>query len=98
MVGRKYGLPPTHSAFLDANVAELQLEMLQDLLARRKELWVMLDEKGADVDAIMEQVNNINEIFGDKVESYDPLIDKWERELAEGKIPDLDEQWVDEEE
>ena len=28
----------------------------------------------------------------DSTRGEDPLIDKWERELAEGKIPDLDEQ------
>ena len=90
---KKYGLPSTHPAFLNTNLSEMQLEMLQDLLSRRRELREALDEKGANVDSIMKQINSINEVFNDKVEYIDPLIDKWDRELAEGKIPNLDEQW-----
>ena len=85
-------MPPNHELFVSRTAADLQLEMLEDLAQRREELRAQLDQRGADVDRIMEQMNLINEVFGDVPEVWDPLIDKWEKELAEGKIPDLDEQ------
>lgn len=87
----KYQLPTSSRAFQDSTLGELQLEMLQDLVAKRRELRNLLGEKGYDADRVQDQINAINEVFGDREEAYDPLIDKWERELLEGHVPDLEE-------
>jgi len=65
--------------------------MLQDLVTRRRELRELQGEKGYDPEVLQEQINAINDVFGDKAEMWDPLIEKWERELLEGRVPDLDE-------
>lgn len=88
----KYQLPTSHPTFQNLTLAEMQLEMLQDFAHRRVELRGLLGEKGYDADYLTGQINAINEVFGDSMESWDPLVDKWEREIAEGKVPDLNEQ------
>jgi len=40
--------------------------------------------------AAMPALDALNKILGDH-KVIDPLADKWERELAEGEMPDLDE-------
>ena len=94
----KYKLPPNHELFVTRTLADLQLEMLEDLAQRREELRVQLEEREANTDTgrILDQINVINEVFDDQPEVWDPLIDKWEKELAEGKIPNLDERLEEE--
>ena len=91
----KYNLPTNHELFQTSTWTELQMEMFQDLARRREELRQHLEDQAYDSSKTIEAINSINEVFGDPREVWDPLVDKWERELAEGKIPDLDETLAD---
>ena len=72
-------------------MADLTREMYEDMLVRRGELRSALDDAGRDAPQILAQINAINTALGEKPEHYDPLAEKWERELEQGLIPDLDE-------
>lgn len=59
----------------------------------RDDLEADLDEASAsDRSEIMKRLVRVRQALGDKTASTDPLIDKWERELADGKTPDLYEE------
>lgn len=73
-------------------MADLTREMYEDMLVRRNELRAALEEGGREVPQILDQINAINQALGEKPEHYDPLADKWEREIEQGLIPDLDEE------
>lgn len=66
------------------------MEMMEDLLLRQIELRQRIEEDGAK-EHLFRELNEVNKALGEREETYDPLWEKWERELAEGKIPDLDE-------
>ena len=82
-------------------MAELSIEMYEDLYARRDEVMRSLkDVSGAKERLdLMEALQGLDEALGERREADedgpmitgDPLVDKWERELAEGKMPNLDE-------
>jgi hypothetical protein len=80
---RKYSLPWTHSLFQSATAFELLVEFYEDLFEK--------DPKAA----LEAGRNEDGEIIMD--DTGDPLIDKWERELAMGLEPDLTEGLSDKE-
>lgn len=90
---RKYKLPPNHQLFLDRSRTSLHEEMCEDLLIRRDELEKEIYEDGDKGGHLMAELTKIISALGDAPFVYDPLWDKWEAELAEGKMPDLDEVW-----
>ena len=70
--------------------------MYEDWYLRRAELEGMLEHRDGGI--AMEQVREIQKeiaaltrALGEEVESEDDLIDRWEKELADGKTPDLTE-------
>ncbi len=71
----KYRLPPTSDAFLRYTPEELLIEFFEDAL-----------EKEGTVRALTNE-----ETGATYYETGDPLIDKWEREIAAGRDPNLDE-------
>jgi hypothetical protein len=74
---RKYKHPWTHEAFQDATLFDLLTEFYEDLY--ESDPKALLDAgRGADGEIV----------FG---ETGDPLIDKWEEEMARGLTPDLTE-------
>ena len=92
----KYKLPSNHPMLLSLSESELSQQMYEDLYSRKFELEDMI-ENGSQVGESkenMESLASINKILGEteNVIDGDPLIDKWERELEEGKVPDLDEE------
>jgi len=90
---KKYRLPPNHDLFENQSIAELNLEFYEDLFVRRKEIMEEMEDqdvKGDSLDRLFKQLNAINRILGFEEQSGDPLIDEWERDLAEGRIPDLE--------
>jgi hypothetical protein len=89
---RKYQLPPTHELFQGQSVAELELEFYEDMWAKKEMIEKELDEdtQGADRGELYRQLNSVHKALGLETESEDPLIDEWERDLAEGRIPDLE--------
>ena len=75
----KYSLPANHDLFQSRSLADLQLEMLEDMADRREMYREQLrTAKGAESESLMRQINAISEVFGDKPDVFDPLIDKWE--------------------
>lgn len=74
---RKYRLPPTSDEYLRYTAEELLVEFYEDYLAERPELQVHRD--------VDERTGQAFFVTGD------PLVDKWEREVAAGLEPDLDE-------
>ena len=73
-------------------MAELYLEMFEDYNIQRDDLQTSIDEGSAEsYKKAREEMERLDEILGDKVEEEDDLIDKWERQLEAGEIPDLSE-------
>lgn len=86
----KYKRPANDPLFLNRSWPEWQVEMFEDMLAQRE---VILERVGAgEVDAKegAAVIDALNKLLGDE-RVVDPLVDKWERELAAGKTPNLDE-------
>lgn len=87
----KYNLPPNHELFQNQSMAELTQEMYEDLYCKRSELESLLDSNDPDIDRnnILEQLNGVNKALGEQEEVEDPLAAQWEKDLEEGRIPDL---------
>lgn len=78
-------------------------ELLEDLIARREELEQQLKQSnGVDAQSIMDKIELIDQAVNDPkslatpqdgvegpMVTGDPLIDRWEAELFQGKTPDL---------
>ena len=74
---RKYSLPPTSDEYLRYTPEELIVEFFEDYF------------ESHPAEQLQRQVH---ETSGQPYfVTGDPLIDKWEREIAEGREPDLDE-------
>jgi hypothetical protein len=87
----RYNLPPNHPLFVGQSVAELNLEWFEDLMLRRVALQEMIDEGNCDYSATSKELDEINQALGEQAVESDDLIDKWERQIANGEMPDLDE-------
>ena len=72
----KYKLPPTSDEFRSYTLEELYTEFLEDFFARNPK-------------RAREAMRKLGDEF--TIEIGDTLIDKWERQIARGEIPDLDE-------
>lgn len=72
--------------------------MYVNLYWQRDEVLAELEGRYGDKSDLYERLALIDKALDDETEprgySSDPLIDKWERELAEGKEIDLEEQWL----
>ena len=88
---RKYNLPPNHELFLERTLGDLHQEMIEDLLLRQDELRKRVDDGEDEEGDLFRELNEVNKALGEDEDIQDVLWDKWERELAEGKVPDLDE-------
>lgn len=77
----KYKKPSTHRLFQEAVLFDLLVEYYEDLYD---------DDSVAALDAIRGEDGEV--VFE---ETGDPLLDKWERELAAGLTPDLEEGFSD---
>lgn len=64
--------------------------MYEDLYERREDVQRMIQDKEISVTRGDEVLRRIAAALGEEESTSDPLIDQWERELAEGKIPDLE--------
>ena len=86
----KYRMPATHALFQQQSIAELNLEYYEDLYLRKHELEQEIN-KGSDTKGLHSALAEINKALGDESASDDPLIDRWEEQIARGEIPDLNE-------
>jgi hypothetical protein len=89
----KYNLPANHELFEKQSLSELVIEMFEDRLLRKEKLMYDLENEDLDLDArsiIKKQIKGIDKSLGyEEFDDEDELIDQWERELAEGKVPDF---------
>jgi len=86
----KYKRPTNDRLFMTRSWVEWQLEMFEDMHAERDRLIARLEAGEIEAKLAMPALDALNRILGDD-KVVDPLADKWERELAEGKVPNLDE-------
>jgi hypothetical protein len=93
---KKYGQSP--KPFHEYSLAELIREMYVDLYWQREECMTELEQRDGDKTDLYRRLALLDDALDDDTEpkrlSSDPLLDKWDRELAEGKEIDLEEQWV----
>ena len=91
---QKYKLPPNHPLFLEQSVAELNQEMVEDLLIRKREVEAELeneDTRMSERQELSRQLRALNEALGEPPETGDELIDQWEKDLEEGRVPNLED-------
>ncbi len=72
--------------------------MYEDAYEKVRDLETLLEDpdiKQEERRGLSQRLRKLYKMLGetdeDKAIGEDPLIDKWEKELAEGKMPDLDE-------
>lgn len=86
-------MPSTSPLFERQTPADLELEMYVDLLAAREDLLEQLEHvrDPREHAQLHERLAGIARVFGEQADSgSDPLVDEWERDLAEGRVPDLE--------
>jgi hypothetical protein len=88
----KYKRPSNDPLYQARSIPEWQTEFYEDLYARRDGLKAALESGDTDQGKTLQALNKLESILNqdEKGGSGDPLIDEWERDLAEGRIPDLD--------
>jgi hypothetical protein len=86
----KYKRPTNDRLFMTRSWAEWQIEMFEDMYSERERIADRFRDGDIDSKVAMPALAALNNVLDDSV-SIDPLADKWERELAEGKLPNLDE-------
>lgn len=93
----KYKLPANHLLFRNRSIASLHIEMIKDLLLKKEQVEKDIKTSyGRELSDLLKQLNEINKALNtdEEIISEDPLIDKWEKELEEGKTPNLNEGWL----
>lgn len=86
----KYKAPSTDPRFTCRSYAEWTIELLEDTIERRDILRQQVEAGEISATAGDEALRRLNEALGEEAEGFDPLVDQWERDLAEGRMPDLD--------
>jgi len=77
---------------MERSWAEWQVEMYEDLYVRRNDIKAQITDGDVDQRKAIKVLNAIEGLLGDPSGSgSDPMVDKWERELDEGKTPDLND-------
>lgn len=90
----KYKRPSNDPLFESRPVAEWMQELYEDIYERKKEIEADLADNDVSLSektALSGKLARICRMLGEPEPFVDPLADKWDRELDEGKIPDLDE-------
>lgn len=94
---KKYNRPPNDPLFLERPEACWVREMYEDVYDRKVEIEGLLEDETLKFDErrmYSQKLRAIYKALGeqDVTMGEDPLADKWERELAAGITPNLDEQ------
>lgn len=100
---QKYKLPPNHLLFQNQSFTALNLEMMEDLWMRERELsekteteeGSVLNEAHAQLQDVRKALGLVRDFAEAKVTGSDPLVDQWERDIAAGRVPDLDREVAD---
>lgn len=73
------------------SVAEVTQDMYEDLLFQKEEVEQDLENaRGGSADVLLNRLNAINRVLGLECQVQDDLFDQWERDLEEGRVPDLE--------
>jgi len=68
--------------------------MVEDLLIRKREVEAELeneDTRMRERQELSRQLRALNEALGEPPETGDELIDQWEQDLEEGRVPNLED-------
>ncbi len=89
---QKYNRPENDARFQSRAYTEWAIEMFEDLYERRNETERAIEERTLSISQGDEILRRIARALGEDegLASSDPLIDQWERDLEEGRIPDLE--------
>jgi hypothetical protein len=86
----KWKRPLNHPLLLGQTVAQLLTEFYADLYEEKEEIERRLENPDGDTSKLRERLRSITAFLGEEAPDVaDDLIDRWERELAAGKTPDL---------
>jgi predicted transcriptional regulator len=86
-------MPSSSALFEDRTQADLEAEMFADLYVTQEDLQGRLENTmdPAERHRLVTQLGAIARALGEQEELVeDALIDEWERDLAEGRTPDLE--------
>jgi hypothetical protein len=79
--------------FEQETAADLEVEMLQDLLATREELERQLEQEHdlRERVRLRERLEDLHRALGEKKSELveDPLVDEWEAEILAGRTPNF---------
>lgn len=96
---KKYSLPPNHELFTSQTLAELNQEMMEDLMIQKKDIERELQDGDPDEhrpksrsEILLEQLADINRALdeADDTITQDDLTAYWDEQLDRGEEPDLD--------
>jgi len=87
---KKYDRPPNDPLFLERSYAEWSVEMIEDLIERREEIEQQIEEGSMRMAQGEPMLRRIAEALGEEPMSSDPLFDQRERDLEEGRTPNLE--------
>lgn len=89
----KYKRPPNDPLFQARSWAEWQIERYEDLLQLRADLLEHMESGQSGGKQALSALSALDAVLGETATVVgDPLIDRWEKDLAEGREPDLDAQ------
>jgi hypothetical protein len=86
-------MPSSSPLFENQTQADLEAEMLADLYANQADLQDRLENTmdPGERHRLVVQLSSIARALGEsEAAADDPLVDEWERDLAEGRMPDLE--------
>jgi len=85
----KYKLPPNDPRFESRSWVDWQVEMFEDLYVRRETIKAQMAEGTADNTKATKALQAIEAVLGIGSGADDTLVDRWEKDLEEGRVPDL---------
>jgi hypothetical protein len=84
-----FNVAPDDPSVVDKSEAELEEAWYEWLFGTLEELKAENEENPSR--ALQEKIDRVQAVIDGEKYEEDPLIAQWERELAEGKIPDLEQ-------
>lgn len=88
---RKYRSPGNDPRLLSRTLASVQQEFYEDAWEEKADLERALETPEKNQGHLRERLGMLTRMLeGAPVDPEDELIDQWERDIAEGRTPDLD--------
>jgi hypothetical protein len=87
----KYKRPPNDPLLLERSAADLMLEFYTDLYEEKADLERALEVPDSGQGPQRERLARLLKILGETATvAEDDLVEQWERDLAAGRVPDLE--------